>query len=74
MAPQRLIKAVLVINLQDPEMAVTLMEFINWPVTLRPRVRGFHATLVISHATILVTEATYQDTNTWVCFVLECHR
>lgn len=55
-------------------MAVALMEFVNWPDTICPHVRGVHVTLVASHAIILVTEANHQDTKTWACFVLECHR
>lgn len=69
---QRLIKPVLVINHPNPELAEALVGFINWPVTIGPHVRGVHATLVVSHATILVTEITYQDTNTWPCFGVSC--
>lgn len=58
LVPQRLVKPVLVINHQEPEMAVARMEFINWPVIICPHVRKVRAILVVSHASILVTEGT----------------
>lgn len=72
MARQRLIKPVPAISHPNPELAVALVEFINWPVTIGPHVREVHATLVVSHASIVVTEVTYQDTNTWACFEVSC--
>lgn len=50
-------------------MAAALMQFINWSATIRPHLKEFHATLVVTQATIPVTEAMYQDTNIWDCFV-----